>query len=158
MNKRQPTFLKSADTRHIKTRKPGESVRTHVLDKANSLQQDIASLGDPNISELYELLTTELRGSSHSDQKNDPATTNGQTERSEVYDIQSIWANSKTRKTDVANYVHNMTTELKDICLAADLKFLAYLVDMARLEANSILAQGTEDKSEPTDLKNSSVA
>jgi len=146
MNKRQPTFLQSEDADHIAAPRLGDPVRTHVLDKATSLQQDIASLDDPNITELYELLTTELREPSQQAQHNQPkpsGATIEQRECADKHDISKVWLESKASKLDVALYVHNMAEELKDICLAADLKFLAYLVDMARVEANSILAQQT---------------
>ncbi|NNE25016.1 MAG: hypothetical protein HKN11_20640 [Rhizobiales bacterium] len=146
MNKRQPTFLQTEDAGHIANPHLGKCVRTHVLDKATSLQQDIASLDDPNITELYELLTTELREPSGQDQHDAPTTSGATTEQMESagkQEISKVWLESKASKSDVVLYVHNMAEELKDICLAADLKFLAYLVDMARVEANSILAQQT---------------
>lgn len=108
-------------------------------------------MGDPNITQLYELLTTELREPSKSDQDNHPTTTcatREQAEPGESHDNAAVLTRSKASKTDIALYVHNMTMELKDICLAADLKFLAYLVDMARVEANNIVAQKTENRAE----------
>lgn len=145
MNKRQPTFLQTDDKRRVPTARLRKTVRTHVLDKANSLQQDIASLGDPSITELYQLLTTELQEASQPDRHSRTTTADAAAEGTASTGNNDVatWLGSKPNKSDVALYVHNITNELKNICIEVDLKFLAYLVDMARVEANSILAQNT---------------
>jgi len=145
MNKRQSTLLQSDDKTRVPTARLRKTVRTHVLDKANSLQQDIASLDDPSITELFQLLTTQLQTPSQPDQKGRPTTTDSAIEETTSTENSNVatWPGSKPNKSDVALYVHNITNELKNICVEVDLKFLAYLVDMARVEANSILAQQT---------------
>lgn len=137
MNKRQPTLLQEQDASLIEPARKGNSVRRHVLDKASTLSRDIASLNDPNISHFYDLLTAELQQPRQSAESAQSDKSVGASEK--ISTAKAL--DSAASTTEVAAYVHNIAKELKDICLSVDLKFLAYLVDMVRVEANSILIQ-----------------
>ena len=146
MYKRQPTLLNSAESGPIGLANVGKSTRNHVLSKANDLSGDIASLNDPNISELYKLLKTELEQPSRSsfqtrtERSTEPIDKSDCTESDRQQNIQELLGKDPN-KAEVAYYVHSITRELKTMCVNADLKFLAYLVDMACVEANNISAQ-----------------
>lgn len=50
---------------------------------------------------------------------------------------------------DVAVYVCEMTGNLKQLATDADLKFLAYLIDMAHIEACSAMTRRHSDDEQP---------
>ena len=140
MNKRQPTFMRTDDTGPIDLTKVGKAKRNHVLSKATELSGEIASLDDPKVSELYNKLTSELEIRSQSDTQTDVAKKSEGDEADQLRDVKKLLG-SKPNTSDVAVYVHSITRELKEICLGVDLKFLAYLIDMARVEADNISAK-----------------
>ena len=59
--------------------------------------------------------------------------------------------NSEGSKYEVAAYVNDLTRNLKDMAQTADLKFLAYLLDMAYIESSEILIKRSSQQSQNGD-------
>ena len=52
---------------------------------------------------------------------------------------------------EVAAYVYEMTCDLKKLTESTDLAFLAYLIDMVRIEASEIACAGCSEKQKSPD-------
>lgn len=48
-------------------------------------------------------------------------------------------------REEVAHYIAQMTAEMAGMCRAANLQLLAYFLEMARIEATSVLHQSHKD-------------
>ncbi len=65
--------------------------------------------------------------------------------RSEPRGVATTNAVAPEIRAEVAHYVAQMTAEMAGMCRAANLQLLAYFLEMARIEATSVLHQSQKD-------------
>ncbi len=116
------------------------AARLRAFQRANDLSEDISALDDPAVSRLYQMLRHELCHSpdqtKHAPAKEITELLAGQGGRRDV---------NESSAPDVARFVGKLTRELVNICAKKDMKFLAYLLDMARIEAVTISEARPQD-------------
>ena len=111
--------------------------REHILAKTIELEKEISGLDDPDISRICQLLKSELQAAKGQGKHARAMKRLGSmiTNKSSATMAET---GVKTTQTEVAQFVSSITRELVTICADKDMKFLAYLVDMARVEATNI--------------------